>query len=120
MNKDLLHILANSNKDIDNQLLMDYISGSLSHSDQHAVEEWLQENEFAAEALEGLQQFGNKEQLQEYVVQLNKELKSFLQEKRQRRDKRKLRDNPLTYIAVLVILCLIVLAFMVIRMLVKN
>lgn len=120
MNKDLLHILANSNKDIDNQLLMDYISGSLSHSDQHAVEEWLQENEFAAEALEGLQQFGNKEQLQEYVVQLNKELKSFLKEKRQRRDKRKLRDNPLTYIAVLVILCLLVLAFMVIRMLAEN
>lgn len=117
MNKDLLHILAHSNKDIDNQLLMDYISGSLSAADQHAVEEWLQENEFASDALEGLQEFGNKEQLQDYVVQLNKELKSFLQEKKQRREKRRLRDNPLTYIAILIILTFLVVAYLVIRIL---
>lgn len=120
MNKDLLHILAHSNKDIDNQLLMDYISGRLSDADQHAVEEWLQENEFASDALEGLQEFGNKEQLKEFVAQLDKDLKSFLQQKRQRREKRRLKDSPLAYITIIIILAFLVLAYIVIKLLTTN
>ena len=38
MNKDLLNILSNSNKDIDNQQLMDYLSGKLSDEQMHEIE----------------------------------------------------------------------------------
>ncbi|KIC91614.1 hypothetical protein [Flavihumibacter sp. ZG627] len=117
MNKQLLNILANSNKDIDNQLLMDYISGRLSHTDQHAVEEWLGQNEFAADALEGLQEFGNKEQLQELVTQLNQDLKKFLQQKKQKREERKWKGNLWVLLAVILLLALVVIAFVVLRML---
>lgn len=116
----LLNILANSNKDIDNQLLMDYISGRLSNADQHAVEEWLEENQFAADALEGLQQFGNQDQLQEYVVQLNRELKQYLAQKKQRRDTRYWKDKHWTYTAIIFILLVIIIAFVMIRMLSGN
>ena len=34
MNDDLLNILSNSNKDIDNQKLMDYLSGKLSAAEK--------------------------------------------------------------------------------------
>ncbi|WP_290791880.1 hypothetical protein [Flavihumibacter sp. UBA7668] len=112
----LLNILTNSNKDIDNQLLMDYISGKLSHSDRHTVEEWLQENEFEADALEGLEAFGNKEELQQYVIQLNKELKNYIQSKKQRREKKRIKENPWTYLALLLILLFLVLAYVVLEM----
>ena len=44
MNKDLLNILANSNKDIDNQQLMDYLSGNLSGEPLHDVERTMADN----------------------------------------------------------------------------
>ena len=55
MSNDLLNILSNSNKDIDNQKLMDYISGKLSGSEKHQVEQWMIDNNFESEAMEGLQ-----------------------------------------------------------------
>ncbi len=41
MNQDLLNILANSNKDIDNQKLMDYLNGKLSDDEKHELEKVL-------------------------------------------------------------------------------
>ena len=38
MNDDLLNILSGSNKDIDNQKLMDYISNKLSAEQKHEFE----------------------------------------------------------------------------------
>ncbi|HEY8398904.1 MAG TPA: hypothetical protein VIK80_13260 [Flavihumibacter sp.] len=114
---DLLNILSHSNKDIDNQLLMDYLSGKLSHSDRHAVEEWLQENAFEADALEGLEAFGNKEELQRYVAHLNEELKKYLQSKKQRREKKRIKENPWTYLAFLLILLFLILAYYIIHLL---
>lgn len=117
MNKDLLNILSNSNKDIDNQKLMDYISGRLSDQDRHEVERWMVDNDFASEALEGLQEFSEKDkkELQSYVDQLNKDLNHYLQQKKQQRQKRKIREAPWVYVAILVILALAVLAYVVIR-----
>lgn len=113
----LLNILTNSNKDIDNQLLMDYVSGKLSHTEQHSVEEWLQNNAFEADALEGLEAFGNKEELQRYVVQLNEELKKYLLSKKQRRESKRIKENPWTYLAIFLILFFLVLAFYILDML---
>lgn len=120
MKNNLINILANSNKELDNQLLMDYVSGKLSHADQHAVEEWLEDNEFAADALEGLQEFGNKDQLQEYVRQLNLELKAFLLQKKQKREKRVWKDQPWTYTAIIFILFLAIITYVILRMLAQG
>jgi hypothetical protein len=117
MKYNLINILSSSNKELDNQMLMDYISGKLSDADQHAVEEWLEENQFAADALEGLKEFGNREQVQEYVLQLNRDLKAFLQQKKQRRESRKWKDKPWIYMAVVLILFLIIIAYIVLHLL---
>lgn len=120
MKNNLLQILADSNKDIDNQMLMDYISGKLSHADQHSVEEWLEQNQFAAEALEGLTEFGNKEQLQDFVTQLNRDLKHFLDQKRKRREDRRWKDKPWIYLATILILSLIIIAYIILSILSKS
>ena len=63
MNNDLKDILSNSNKDIDNQQLMDYMAGKLSVEDTHAVEKLMAENDFINDAIEGLQAVGNKKEI---------------------------------------------------------
>ena len=88
MSKDLLNILSNSNKDIDNQKLMDYLSGKLPEQERHEVEKWMVDNEFANEAMEGLKDFSGKKDLQAYVEHLNKDLHKYLQTKKERRQKR--------------------------------
>jgi ABC-type bacteriocin/lantibiotic exporter with double-glycine peptidase domain len=115
MSSDLLNILSNSNKDIDNQKLMDYISGRLSGKDKHEVEQWMIDNNFENEALEGLQTIKNKKDLEAYVNQLNKELNQYLQQKKHRRDRRKIKEIPWSYLAIVIVLLLIFIAYLVIQ-----
>jgi anti-sigma factor RsiW len=120
MNNDLLNILSNSNKDIDNQQLMDYLSGQLSGEQQHEVERSMAESEFVNDAVEGLQRITNKKDLQSYVDQLNAGMQKTLQKKKQRRLKRRLKEEPWSYLAVLVVLVLCVIAYIVVRKLVLS
>lgn len=115
MNNDLLNILSNSNKDIDNQKLMDYLSGKLPEQERHEVEKWMVDNDFASEAVEGLQDFSGKKNLQVYVDHLNKELNKYIQQKKERRDKRRIKENPWVYVAIIFILVIVVVAYLVIK-----
>lgn len=115
MNNDLLNILSNSNKDIDNQQLMDYLSGKLSGKEQHEIEQLMADSDFMNDAVEGLQKFDNKKDIQDYVGQLNAALQKNLQKKKQRRDKRRLKEYPLTYLAILLILLLCICGFFIVR-----
>lgn len=115
MNHDLLNILSNSNKDIDNQKLMDYLAGKLSEKEKNEVERWMADNDFANEAMEGLQSLAAKKDLNIYVDQLNKELNQYIQHKKQRRERRKFQEQPWTYLAIFLILLLIILGYIVIK-----
>ena len=115
MNKDLLNILANSNKDIDNQQLMDYLSGKLSPEELHEVERSMADNDFLNDAIEGLQDIPDKKNVQRYVDELNASMHKNLEKKKQRRLKRKLKEDPWAYLAVILVLVFGVLGFIVIR-----
>jgi hypothetical protein len=120
MSNDLLNILSNSNKDIDNQKLMDYISGKLSGKEKHEVEQWMIDNNFESEALEGLQTVKDQKDLQVYVDQLNKDLNKYLKEKKQRRDRRKIKESPWAYLAILLVLLFAIISYLIIQKLGKN
>ena len=115
MSNDLLNILSNSNKDIDNQKLMDYISGKLTGKDKHEVEKWMIDNNFESEALEGLEIVKDKNSLESYVNGLNKQLNQYLKEKKQRRDRKKIKEIPWAYVAIVFVLLLVVIAYFVIQ-----
>ena len=74
MDYDLLKILSNSNKDIDNQKLMDYIAGKLSAEEKHEVEKWMADSQFMNDAVEGLESVKNKARITDMVEQLNHDL----------------------------------------------
>lgn len=115
MNNDLKDILANSNKDIDNQQLMDYLSNQLSKADTHAVEQSMADDEFMNDAVEGLQEIDNKKDMQAYVEQLNSDLLKQIAKNKTRKEKRRLKDQPYTYVAIIIVLILLVLSFIVLK-----
>ena len=115
MNNEIIDILSNSNKDIDNQKLMDYLSDKLSGKDKHEIEKLMVDSELVNDAVEGLQQFENKKRLSTFVSQLNADLHKQLQKKAHRKQKRKLQNQPWLYLAIVIILLLVVIGFIVIR-----
>lgn len=96
--------------------LKKYISGKSSPEEQHALEEQMQDSAFVHDAVEGLQQFTRKPELDIFVSTLNKNLQQQLNSRKKEKEKRKIRDFSWIIIAVITILLLCILAFMVIRM----
>jgi len=113
---DLLNILSNSNKDIDNQKLMDYLAGKLSAQEKHEFEKQMAESAMVNDAVEGLQQFRDQKKLDTYVEQLHKQLHQHLHQKKRRRTQWfEWKQDQWILIAVIVVLLLIVIAYVVIK-----
>src|SRR5688572_5133080 len=111
MDYDLLKILSNSNKDIDNQKLMDYIAGKLSAEEKHEVERWMADSQFMDDAVEGLEAVKNKARISDTVEQLNQDLLKKLEKKRNKKRKRQLKDSPWIYYAIVITLFIIVITW---------
>ena len=109
MSSDLKDILSNTNKDIDNQQLMDYLSSHLSQTKQHDVEKAMTDDVFMNDAVEGLQQIEDKKNIQDYVEHLNKELHKQVAKNKKRKEKRRLKDSLNTYLVILILLVLLVI-----------
>ena len=115
MSDDLKDILNNSNKDIDNQKLMDYLSRQLSKQDSHELEKLMAEDEFINDAVEGLEQFSNKKNMAVSVEQLNRELQKQIAKKKNRKQKRKLKEQPWVYFTIILLLILIVICYVLVK-----
>ena len=115
MNNELKNILSNSNKDIDNQKLMDYLSGKLSPEERHEIEKQMADSDLVNDAVEGLEEIKNKKDISLYVEQLNADLHKQLDKKKKRKEKRKLKDQPWLYLVIVLLLLLIIISFIVIK-----
>ena len=115
MSNDLKDILSNSNKDIDNQQLMDYLSNLLSKGQTHEIESSMAEDPFLNDAVEGLQQIDNKENIGNYTIQLNQELQKAIAKNKKAREKRRWKDSPTIYLVIISILLLLVLCFFLLK-----
>ena len=113
-------ILSHLSTEIDQETLLLYLQGKLSDEKKHEVEKKLMENEFADEAMEGLQEIKDKEQIQYMVEMLNRDLKKKTEKKKLRREKMKIKDQPWLYVSILILIILIVISYVVIHRLLKN
>jgi len=114
MSDDLLNILSNSNKDIDNQKLMDYLSNKLSAEEKHEFEKNLLDSDLVKDAVEGLEKFKNKKDLNLFVEQLNSNLKKQLNRRKIKKEKRVLKDVPWLYYSIILIIIIILIGFFII------
>ena len=111
---DLKDIL-NEEDDPKNDELLKYIHGDLSKDEQHEVEKQMASSDFVSDAMEGLQQIRNKRSIDDYVDELNRQLHKQVSAKKQRKEKRKLKDNRWIVIAVVIVLGLCILGYAMIR-----
>ncbi|HUR11653.1 MAG TPA: hypothetical protein VM012_09815 [Flavitalea sp.] len=117
--QNLLDILSNSNKDIDNQKLMDYLGGKLSEEEKHEVEKWMVDNDFAGDAWEGLKDLSRKKDLSLYVDELNRELSAYIRQKKNKRVRQKISQPSWIYVTIFLLLLLIIVAYFIISRLGK-
>ena len=115
MNDDLINILSHSNKDIDNQKLMDYLSDKLSAEEKHTIEKAMVDSELMNDAVEGLTGFKNKKDVSSLVEQLNANLRNQLEKKKAKKQKRSIKDLPWLYLTIILILIIILIGFFVIK-----
>jgi predicted secreted protein len=115
MQENYKDILSNLSTDIDQETLLLYLQGKLSDEKKHEVEKQLLNNDFDEDAVEGLQEFKDKEQLQYMVEMLNRDLKTRTEKKKKRREKMKIKDQPWLYISIIILFILIAISYMVIK-----
>ena len=119
MSQSLKDILSHLSTDVDQETLLQYLQGTLTPEKQHELEKQLLDNEFAADALEGLQQFEDRSQIAAYTEQLNRELKKKTSRTKSYRRKRRVQAEPWLIIALIIILLLIAISYLIIHQQVK-
>jgi len=115
VNENLKDILSGLSTDVDQQKLLEYLQGHLSAEKQHELEEQMLEDEFASDAVEGLQNIKDKQKMLQLVEQLNKDLEKKTQKKAAFKRKRQLKLDPSVIISVIVILSLIIISYFILH-----
>ena len=112
MNNDLKNILTHLNKDIEQDKLLEYLNSHMSQEEKHAFEKELMDDQFADEALEGLDQVKDKAALSAFVEQMNSKLNKELKKKKKRKN---LQLPPSTYFAIIIILLIAIITYLVMK-----
>lgn len=115
MSENLKDILSHLSSEIDQETLLLYLQDKLTAEKKHEVEKKLLENEFAEDAVEGLETIKDKRHISYMVEMLNRDLKKKLEKKKQQREQMRVKNQPWLYISLIIILLLIVIAYIVIR-----
>ncbi|MFL9485224.1 hypothetical protein ACI6Q2_20745 [Chitinophagaceae bacterium LWZ2-11] len=115
--KDILH----EDDEFNEEQLMKYLQGNLSGDDLHNIEKQMADSDFLNDAVEGLESFKNKKQLQSYVNDLNHQLQRQTEANKQRKIKRKFKDDSsMTAIYVVIIFLLCIIGFYMVRKYLDN
>lgn len=109
-------ILTNEHDDLNDEELLKYLEGQLDAAQQHELEKKMVDSSFIDDAVEGLAAFQSKEQLKAQVQQLNKNLQKQLSARKQKKEKRKIKDLPWIVMAAIIILLLCVLGYTVLHL----
>jgi len=120
MTDNLKDILSHLSKDIDQETLIQYLQGNLTEEKKHELEKQLVDNEFASDALEGLGEIKDKQQIQYMVEMLNRDLKKKLEKRKRRREKLKIKDQSTLYIAIFILILLIIISYFVIKRMMQH
>lgn len=120
MEENLKDILSNLNNDVDQETLLLYLQDKLPPERKHEVERSIAENEFASDALEGLQAVRDKKQIAYMIEMLNRDLKKKVETKKQRREKLRIKDQPWLYLALFIFILLIILCYLVIQRMMQQ
>ncbi|TDH27931.1 hypothetical protein EXU57_05550 [Segetibacter sp. 3557_3] len=113
-------ILSGKDEEVNDDELLKYVNGDLPDEDIHRIEQKIASSAFVNDAVDGLQEFNNKERLNSYVRQLNKDLHIHLNARKSKQQKRQIKDYPYTWITIIVVLSICILGYFVIHLYKNN
>lgn len=116
MKNNLKNILSHTHKELEDQQLMDYLSGKMQQSEMHEMEAQMMEDPFLEDALEGLSTIPSTKDVDLNVAVLKKNLQHQLQKKKEKKKRPKSPQLYWTYIAILIVLVTIIVSYFVIRL----
>lgn len=114
MNKNLKDILTHLNTEVDQETLLKYLQGKLSSEEEHEVEKNLLDDDFEADALEGLQTMPDTQHISVLVDQLNRDLKKKTSTQKKWLFKREAKLESWLLLTIVILLLLIVISFLII------
>jgi len=117
MSSELFDILSHSNKDIDNQKLMDYLSGKLSEKEKYELERLVAGNNFVQDALEGLESVQDPAKVKAHVNELKHDLQKQLKHATHNRKRSRIQQYPWIYLTIVLILVICVVGYLIIHQL---
>ncbi|HZH00535.1 MAG TPA: hypothetical protein VEY32_05595 [Flavisolibacter sp.] len=120
MSDNLKDILSNLNPDIDQETLLLYLQGKLSADKQHELEKMMLDNEFEADAMEGLQAIDNTHQVNFLVEQLNRDLRKRTAGKKTLHNRKTTKNDNTIWVSILILLLLIVVSYIIIHKLLNS
>ena len=112
MKNNLANILSESKPTPEEEELLNYVDGKLDAQARHEVEAAMNDDPFTSDAAEGLQAYSGRASIETAVSGLNKQLKKNLRPKRRRSG---IQNQSWTYVAIIVLLLMAVLAYIVIK-----
>ena len=99
--------------------LLNYVNNEMSDAHQHEFEKELMEDPFLDDAAEGLSEIKKKEELQEIVLNLNRDLKQKLEQRKSIKEKKRYKNPPFLISTIIFVLIVVILTVIVILKL-KN
>lgn len=109
---DLNNIWTNEDE-LNQDDLLKYLKGKSLSGETHAIEEQMAADPFVNDAVEGLQEMKDKEKLNDYISDLNKNLQKQIAKNKKVKEKRKIKDINWIVLAVILILAFSIMAFVV-------
>jgi len=107
--------IFNEEEELNEQELMKYLSGKASEESRFAIEQQMADSAFINDAVEGLQQLGSPEKIQELKDQLNKQLHKETSKRTHRKKKHGIADQQWLIVAILAILLLCIAGYLMIH-----
>lgn len=110
---ELNNIWNNGQGELSEEMLKKYIEGKLTPEQQYEVEQYLSEDSLEADAIEGLKSVDSND-ARELTARINYKLQHELKTKKYRNNNL-FADNKWTWVAVLLVLILVIIAYAVIK-----
>src|SRR4051794_28411056 len=109
------NILSANNEKLTDEDLLRYLNGTLSEEERNKIEIKIT-GSFESDAVEGLNQIRDKNQIPGYVKQLNQKLPQILRHKKRWSKKKELKELQWILVAIIILLLLCIMSYLVIRM----
>jgi len=108
----------NADDELNEEELLNYVSGKSDAENVHAVEKTMAGSSFVNDGIEGLQQFSSAKKINVYVQQINEDLQHKLSDKKLRK-KRSINLQSWEIIALIIIVLLCLLGYVIVEMMRK-